>query len=59
MKTVIRGLIEKNFKVDAEMTIKEIATAHGSGPMDVFEAVKEAAAISSAASPSHSELFKR
>jgi len=52
VKAVIRGLIEKNLKADAEMTIKEIATAHGLGPMDVFEAIKETAAVSQTASPS-------
>lgn len=52
MKAVIRGLVEKNLKADAEMTIKEIATAHDLGPMDVFEAVKEAAAVSQTASTS-------
>ncbi len=32
-----RGLQEKNVKVDADMTIKEIATANGKDPMAIFE----------------------
>ncbi len=32
-----RGLQEKNVKVNADMTIKEIATANGKDPMAIFE----------------------
>jgi hypothetical protein len=46
VKAVIRELRKKNLTVDAEMTTKEIAKAHNVGPMDVFEAIKEAAPAS-------------
>ena len=46
VKAVVRELAEKDFKVDAGMTIKGIAEAHNVGPMDVFEAIKEITILS-------------
>ncbi|MCK5515497.1 MAG: DUF4405 domain-containing protein [Desulfobulbaceae bacterium] len=39
-QVIRRGLEEKNVKVDADMTIKEIAEASGKDPMAVFEDIR-------------------
>ena len=46
VKAVVRGLVEKDLKADAGMTIKGIAEAHNMGPSDVFEVLKEIATLS-------------
>ncbi len=39
-QVIRRGLEEKNIKVEADMTIKEIAAANGKDPMGVFEDIR-------------------